>query len=279
MARVEDIDVHYASIGNGKPILVLGGPWLGHAYLRGFDALSDQYRVIHHDPRGSGRTPLGDPARAGLDGRIADIEGLRAALGIEKVNVVGHSFGATIGALYAAAHPDRVGALALCDPGPPFVPELMQRFGAEMMKRTLPKDAEEKRFLESSGAYERRDPKAVERSLRLTYMPFFDTRAAAEAIDLDVTEITAKHAPGTEMRLFHDLMARDPLASLAKIRSPSLVLHAEHDPLPEAFSRTLAERIPRAEFALVKGANHFAFAESPDTFFAALRPFLAKSAT
>ncbi len=43
----------------------------------------------------------------------ADMEAIRTALGEDELNYLGYSYGAVLGATYAAAHPERVGAFVL----------------------------------------------------------------------------------------------------------------------------------------------------------------------
>lgn len=270
--------INYETQGTGSPVAVLGGPWLGHAYLRGMAPLADGHRVIYHDPRGTGRTPVGTQEPLSIRGEIADLEALRQRLGLRRWSLVGHSFGAHVAMRYAGQHPDHVASLVIASAGPPLSEELMKRFFAEMASRGGPQDGQELQALESSGAFARRDVNAVERSFRLKYLPFFNSRQAAEDVDLGFTELTAKNAPGTEMRLFHELQASNPLANLARIQCPTLVVHAGRDPLPAAWSRLVADRIAGAEFALLPSANHFAFIEAPGAFFGVVKPFLAKHA-
>lgn len=269
--------VHYETKGTGSPIAVLGGPWLGHAYLRGMDPIADAHHLVYPDARGTGRTPAGR-APLTIRGEIDDLEALREHLGLERWSLVAHSFGAHVAMLYAGAHPDRIASLVIANAGPPLSQELMQPFMGAMMSRRSPEDMQEMQMLEASGAFERRDVNAVERSFRLTYLPFFSSRQMLEAVDFGFTELTAKNAPGTEMRLFQELQASEPLANLTRIRCPTLVVHAERDPLPEASSRLLSDGIPGANFALLPQANHFAFIEEPSAFFGAVKPFLAKNA-
>jgi pimeloyl-ACP methyl ester carboxylesterase len=105
--RARDIDVHVVRVGRGSPLVVCGGPQLGHAYLRDFDALSDERELIYFDARGSGRTNLGDPSQLTLAGAIEDLEGLREALGIERFSLVGHSLGGHIAYPCPVAGPGR----------------------------------------------------------------------------------------------------------------------------------------------------------------------------
>ena len=109
--------VYVEQSGNpeGQPVIVChGGPGGGSspAMRRFFDP--DHYRIILFDQRGCG---LSRPV-AGVENNttahlIRDMEMIRERLGIERWMIFGGSWGATLGLLYAQAHPDRVAALIL----------------------------------------------------------------------------------------------------------------------------------------------------------------------
>jgi pimeloyl-ACP methyl ester carboxylesterase len=63
-----------------------------------------------------------------------------------------------------------------------------------------------------------------------------------------------------------------------RIESPTLVVYAELDPIPEAFSRQVADAIPGAQYAFIRGRNHFAYMEHSGPFFAAVGGFLSRAA-
>jgi pimeloyl-ACP methyl ester carboxylesterase len=65
---------------------------------------------------------------------------------------------------------------------------------------------------------------------------------------------------------------------LSSISCPTLVVHAELDPIPLESSRFIADTIPGGHLVVIPNANHFAFMEDPDAFGAALEPFLAEHA-
>ncbi|HYM83345.1 MAG TPA: prolyl aminopeptidase [Candidatus Dormibacteraeota bacterium] len=100
---------------DGTPaVFVHGGPGggVGPEHRRFFDP--DAYRIVLFDQRGCGKsTP-----HASLDANttwdlVADMERLRAALGIERWVVFGGSWGSTLSLAYAERHPERVLALVL----------------------------------------------------------------------------------------------------------------------------------------------------------------------
>jgi proline iminopeptidase len=113
--------VYWECCGNptGRPALFLhGGPGSGCSpgQRRFFDPA--RYRAVLFDQRGCGRSrPLADES-ADLHTNttahlIADIEALRALLGVDRWTILGLSWGTTLALAYAQAHPDRVSALVL----------------------------------------------------------------------------------------------------------------------------------------------------------------------
>lgn len=114
--------LYWETVGNpaGAPAVWLhGGPGSGSTagIRRSFDPAA--YRIVAFDQRGCGRSrPLADSAAADLNANttwhlIADIERLRAHLGIERWLVSGGSWGVTLALAYAQQHPDRVAAMVL----------------------------------------------------------------------------------------------------------------------------------------------------------------------
>ena len=91
-----------------------GGPGGGSSpdHRRHFDPAF--YRIVLYDQRGAGQsTPLGELADNTTPHLVADLERLRAHLGIERWLVFGGSWGSTLALAYAEAHPQRVLGLVL----------------------------------------------------------------------------------------------------------------------------------------------------------------------
>lgn len=110
-------EIYFEECGSpgGKPVIVLhGGPGGGIApFLRRFHN-PHAYRIILFDQRGCGRsTPSGELRENTTWDLVADMERLREMLGIERWQVLGGSWGSTLGLAYAETHPDRVSELIL----------------------------------------------------------------------------------------------------------------------------------------------------------------------
>jgi pimeloyl-ACP methyl ester carboxylesterase len=276
--HLEDTDLFVVRVGSGSPILMCGGPQLGHTYMRSLDVIADDYELIYYDARGTGRSALGDESKQTLAGAVEDLEALRAALGIERLVVLGHSLGGHIGYLYAASHPTRVAALVLVDVGPPIDRDQARQLHKAMVALRTEQDDVRLKELQASEAFARRDPGVIEAFIRNIYTPFFRDRRAIDTVDFAFTEITAANVLDYEERLVASLPHANPLQAMAAIHSPALVVHGEIDPIPVAFGRFVADTIPGAEFAALPGASHFPFVEDADLFERTVRSFLGRMA-
>lgn len=276
---LDGVEIFVVSQGAGAPVFVLGGPWFGHRYLHQLhDQLGAQFHVIAFDPRGSGRSSPLTEDRINLAGHFKDLDGLRRALNVERMNLVGHSMGALVSLLYAADHPSEMGSLVLLHPGPPFDRQMQKDLHRAFGAGFTPEELTRLEQLGSSSPFEARDASTLENYFKVLYSPFFPDRSTLAQLDFDFTSTTALYALDAEERLLPEILARDPVARLGEIRCPTLVVHAEHDLIPEAFSRSLAESIPGAEYIRLDGLGHFAYLESPDRFMPPLIEFLKRAA-
>jgi proline iminopeptidase len=276
---VGDIQIACTVVGEGTPLIVVhGAVGLGAMYMRDLDRWGDAFQLIYYDQRGSGGTPLGDPARVSFAGAMDDLDGLRAALGVDRVNLVGHSAGAILAAMYAGTHPESASTVVLLNTAPPLHPELFATFERQMASRRTPDDNAARKAIEESPQFQARDPQALERHQLNTYIPFFRDRATIDTVTLGFTETTAANVQAAPQRMIGSLAALDPMRTFADIRCPTLLVHSELDPVPVEWARALADTIPRADYVLLESASHFAHIEDADQLANAVLPWLTKNA-
>src|SRR2546428_10651653 len=104
--------------GDGPPVVVLhGGPGAHHDYLLPqYDLLARGRELFYYDQRGGGRSPVPRETPVGWREHVADLDGIRAALGLERLTLLAYSWGGLLAVLYLLEHPERVERLALVSP-------------------------------------------------------------------------------------------------------------------------------------------------------------------
>jgi pimeloyl-ACP methyl ester carboxylesterase len=115
--------MNVAEAGSGSPVLLLHGfPDSWQLWRHQIPALADVgHRVIAPDLRGFGKTTR--PAAAedyGIATLIGDVAGLLDTLGVDRVAVVGHDWGAALAWALAGAAPDRLTHLVPISVGHPL---------------------------------------------------------------------------------------------------------------------------------------------------------------
>ena len=123
--KVCDLNLHYLEWGEvGAPPVIMVHGLTGNAHA--FDNLAPhfvpQYHVVSVDVRGRGDSDWAADGNYSNDVYVADLEGLRQALGFERFSLVGTSMGGRISLSYAGAYPERVERTVLNDIGPEVDP-------------------------------------------------------------------------------------------------------------------------------------------------------------
>ena len=259
--HVRGVSLFERRVGQGPPAVALhGGPGADHGYLLpGFDTLADRRELVYYDQRGGGRSPVARDVPVGWQEHVADLEALREVWGLERLVLLGYSWGGLLAQLYATEHPDRVERLALVSPAPSWR-AAREEFERRFAERSLaPALEQERRALRETGLRER-DPKAYERRLfELAVVPYFYDPAK-------VRELTAFRVVGrTQQEVWRSLGDYDLRPALRGLRIPAFVLHGRDDPIPIEASRETAAELD-AEFQALDRCGHCPHVERLDEF-------------
>jgi len=132
---IDDLVFHAETHGSDTTrttIIIHGGPGQDYRYLLPMKELSDEYHIVFYDQRGTGLSPRVNPAELTLQSSIDDLHRIIEYYSPdEKVNILGHSWGAMLGSGYLAQHPEKVHKIILAEPG-----FLTAEMSDEIMKRT-----------------------------------------------------------------------------------------------------------------------------------------------
>ena len=273
--EVTGTSLFYKTMGSGEPIVVLhGGPGFDHRqFLPYIWELAARHKVILFDQRGTGLSsgPI-DSKSISIDSFIADIEGVRNAFGIERMNLLGHSWGGILAMYYGVRHPENLRSLVLCSTAASF-----ESFG--QMRETyeanrLPDDAALLQEIYSSDGFQNGDPQAVERFWRIYFKPYFADQELASRLDLQFTENSIMYGNEVAGHIFESIGEFDLHEDLQAIRCPTLVIHGDADPMPVKYAEMIHDSIDGSELVIAEGAGHWLFVDATDTFTSSVLDFL-----
>lgn len=236
IVQVHGWPVHYEVAGEGEPlVLVHGLSESTRLWYRNLPELAAQYRVYLIDLPGFGTMRRFrrhfDLKQSGLW-----LAAWMKALGLDAVNLVGHSMGGYVSMALAATHPEKVKCLVLADSiGIPFnLPVSRLVYPAlKAIARTVPS------FWICIGYdYLRAGPRMV-------------LNASRQIVEIEAAEV------------------------LSAVRVPTLVIWGENDDLvPFTLGRQLHANLAGARLCVLPGTNHFCMFEKPREFNQALLAFL-----
>jgi pimeloyl-ACP methyl ester carboxylesterase len=233
-------------------------------------------RLVFYDPRHRGRSARGELARVSLDRQIEDLEQLRAALGIERMALIGWSGLGMEMAVYAIRHPNRVTRLVQVGAVPPAARIMRDAGGDRRAERTdraaiaaLDRRYEAGEFVEDPAGFCRARTRLTRPS------SFADTTLAARVPDVCQWE---NEWPVHLWPYFETLLGSfgdyDWTDEIAGLDLPRLVIHGREDGIPLAGARAWAAGFSNARLLVLSSAGHFPFIERPDAFFPAVDRFL-----
>ena len=229
------------------------------------------------DPRGTGGSDRPADARAyDIEDYSNDVEELRGHLGLERINLLGHSHGGVVALDYAARFPDRVERLVLASTLARFAQEQLGAMEAAMAAKSGEPwydDAREALEAEQAARFAT-DQELGELALR--ELPFYfasygdGEQAYVESLRVDIPNADTLRYFNQEIFETFDLRPK-----LGKITARTLVVTGEEDFITgPVCADEIAEGLRDARKVIIPGAGHFVFIEAPQAFREAVFDFL-----
>ena len=273
------VTLYYEVLGTaaGAPLVVVnGGPGFGHTYEHAampgttspYETLAKKRRVVFYDQRGTGRSsPLKPDQSCTLGDQIADLEALRAKLGTDKIDLLGHSWGGYLVMAYAARYPGHVRHLVILDSASP-------KWGdASLFKDIFPEGME--RFERNNFGDMLGDAKATEAQLREYLSWLFYSPEKRDAFLAQMTKIDFSRS--VNQALEGDLGKYDLNPELPKFKFPTVVMTGRYDiNVAPSVAYKMHKAIPGSQFVVFEKSGHLPFFEEPDAFVKAIETFLAR---
>lgn len=272
----------YRDVGpvEGVPLLCLhGGPGSSHHYFEPLEALAeDGRRVILYDQLGCGSSDRpDDPDLWTVELFVDEIAAVRRGLGLERIHLLGSSWGSMLGIEYALTTP--AGLVSLTLNSPPTASETWKA-EATRLRDELPEDV--RRVLakhEAAGTTDDPEYEAAEGEFwrrhicRVDPLPDFVRRgrAARNRAVYETLWGISEWNPNGKLR---DWDVRD---RLSEIDVPTLITSGRYDECTPMLAEDAQRGIPSAERVLFEDSSHTAFVEEPQRFRHVLSDFLARA--
>lgn len=282
--------IYYTIVGKGEPLMVVhGGPGASHDYFLPYLLpLARTNKVIFIDERGSGRSEkLQEASKYTVENMVEDVEAVRQALGLGKINLLGHSYGGVLAQAYALNYQKNLSHLIL---GSTFASTSAMNQVLANEKQSMEPEARQKlQSLEDAGLFGKGKPWEKNRypndyavlAWGDGYFPYlyqnrpdpnYDPAGQNTTTSWDLyREMWGSHG---EFVIDGNLKSVEYTDKLAGIHVPTLILCGDHDESNPSLSRTMHDKISGSKLVILPKSGHMTFVDQPDMFIQTVNGFL-----
>ena len=281
--------IYTVSMGRGAPLVVVhGGPGASHDYFLPYLLpLARTNRLVFIDERGSGRSEkLEDVSGYTVEAMVEDVEAVRIALGLGRINLLGHSFGGVLAQAYAFKYQENLSHLILCSTfhstkalnevfrqmKTRMSPELRARIDKMEAKGVFGhgKDYEKNRYTNEymiAAWGEGYFPYLYQNHPDPNYDPVVNGNTSWDLY----REMWGSHG---EFVVDGNLTSVEYADQLHTIKVPTLITVGDHDESDPSIARDMAARIAGSKLVVLPRSGHMTFVDQPGMFIRAVNDFL-----
>ena len=279
--EVDGYKVVTYSYGEGDNVLFLlnGGPGLPCNYLRDphISLVVEGYRVVAFDQLGCGRSdrPV-DESLWNIARYVEEVETVRQALGLNKIHLLGQSWGGWLGIEYALTYPNAIRSLILantCGDLPHLTVELNRMrdaLGSETVAMML--------HHEATGTLDHPEYQAAVTILNYRHvcrLKEWPESLLASVTDWNMGPYGTMQGPN-EFLYIGNLKEWNRIPDMHRLTMPTLIITGTHDEIGPACALKMHNVLPNSEVVVFPNSSHVPFYEEPDNYFDNLKNFLAR---
>lgn len=249
--------VRYEVFGQGRPVLFLHG-WHGswRYWLPTIECAAQQFRTYSFDFWGFGESRR-KHTEINIQNYCDQVIRFMDELGIDRVQLVGHSMGGMVALKTAINHPDRISRVAAV--GAPINGDSLSWL-LKLTDRPVLADA----FVALPW---------LRRYMFKLFLGQFNDPSVREILDDSVksSATTLRNAVGSMWRT-------DLRPELHRLTTPTLIVHGGHDDVVNPNQAELFDHVPAAQVVVMPESRHFPFLDEPEAFNDVLMRFLNQDA-
>ena len=281
--------IYTVSFGAGQPLVIVhGGPGASHDYFLPYLLpLARTNRLIFIDERGSGKSEkVEDVSKYTVEAMADDVDAVRKALGLARINLLGHSYGGVLAQAYALKYQENLSHLVLCSTfhSTKALNEVFRQMKARMSPdlRARIDKAEAAGLFGHGKDYERNryTNDYMVAAWGEGYFPYlYQNRpdpnydpVANGIMSWDLyREMWGSHG---EFVVDGNLVSVEYADRLATIKVPTLITVGDHDECAPSIAQDMAARITGSRLVILPKSGHMTFVDQPGMFNQAVDEFL-----
>ncbi|MCA0453771.1 MAG: proline iminopeptidase-family hydrolase [Chloroflexi bacterium] len=264
------------------PLLLLhGGPGACHDYLWSLAAMADTgRRVIFYDQIGCGLSQIGEskPEMWTVDLYVEEVDAVRQALGLDKIHLLGQSWGGMLAMEYMIRQPKGVASVTIASSPASMIQWVAE---ANKLREELPPEINAT-LLKHEAAGTTTDPDYItamtefynRHVCRVVPNPEYVQRSFAK-LGENPEVYNTMNGP-SEFHVVGTLKTWDIINQLGKINAPTLVTSGKYDEATPLIAETVHNGIPGSEWVLFENSSHMAHVEEADRYLQILSAFIAR---
>lgn len=264
------------------PLLCLhGGPGACHDYLESLDAMADTgRRVIYYDQLGCGNSHIDQskPEMWTVDLYVEEVDVVRQALGLDRIHLLGQSWGGMLAMEYMIRQPKGVASVTIAS-SPASMIQWVEE--AAKLRDELPPEIQatlvrhETAGTTSSDEYQQVMLEFYNRHVcRIVPNPEFVQRSFAKMAQYP--EVYNTMNGPSEFYVIGTLKNWDIIDQLGKINAPTLVTSGRYDEATPLIAETVHKGIPGSKWVLFENSSHTAHVEEADRYMQVLGDFISQ---
>lgn len=288
---INGVRLWYRVAGKGAsgiaPVVFLhGGPGYNSASfsVTAGPMLERSLQMVYLDQRGAGHSERPWDNQYSIPMLVDDVEGLRQTLGVERISLVGHSFGGLLALEYAAKYPDHVARVVLvsaagdlpaaCHARVQWLqdhrPDLWREVTADTSRRQAART-------DCDLAFAMRDVKQLISYNRAAMFP--DTTIGLRLDSIDAASGLRNTGEQQHALISHGLYTYR-FSAPDKLTMPVLILGGQYDAaIGLDQQKRLAAALPKARLEIYERAGHFLYIDQPARFAGDVTTFLDGSSS
>jgi proline iminopeptidase len=282
--------IYYQTLGRGAPLMILhGGPGSSHDYFLPYLLpLARHNRLVLIDERGSGRSQkLEDPSGYTIENMAEDVETVRQALNLGKINLLGHSYGGALAQAYALKYQRNLNHLILASTWSST--KAMNQVFVRMKQNMSPELRERIDRMEAAGLFghgkdyekNRYTKEYMIAAWGEGYFPYIyqnhpnpnEDPEAEGNLPWDLYRVMwGSHG---EFVIDGNLRSVEYTDRLATLTVPTMIVVGDHDECDPSLSQTMHEKIAKSKLLILPKSGHMTFVDQNAMFIKAVDQFLS----